>query len=436
MRIALQIDQLLRLANDVQELRDALREAEAALAQCAGLSTHVLTAGRPTRDTVRTRWTDELILAEIIARQENGEPLNAAAMPAAVRGSARRRFGGWRGALEIVGINYDAVSRARPRWTRAELVAELRARDARGEQSLPETLGIICRRLYGSVANARRAAGLVFVDRRLKWTKERLVEELEIRSRERRSIGDLHQAAIRVFGSVAAAREAVGVPARRPRKWSRDLVVREVQAANEERRTLSAGLVDACRRYFGSVAEARRAAGVEIKHEWTRERVVAELRASWDSGASSTTKLLNAAHRLFGSLDAAREAAGLPIKEKPRHWTKQQLLDALRGCWRTRQVDDKRARYLCQRYFGSVNAAREAAGVPVRQRSWTKQMVIAELRANWRNRGVDDDAVSRACDRYFGGVVAARRAAGLPVYRAGSLRGFGARPSRGNRPRR
>lgn len=120
-----------------------------------------------------------------------------------------------------------------------------------------------------------------------------------------------------------------------------------------------------------------------------------------------------AAKRLFGGVIEARAAAG--VAQLKRTWTKADVIAELRAHERGGGGGlDQRLADACRRHFGSVNRARQAAGVPIVYRYWTKPMLIAELRRNWRHRRVTDFMIIGACQRVFGGVQAARRAAGLP----------------------
>jgi len=362
------IEAILDLATEVERLRDAVRVAEAQLAE----------------------W------------------LNAAARKRRTR---------------------DRANAPRRVWTRDRIVAALRARDARGERGVGDALGNVCRREFGSTAAAREAAGLAVADRRMRsWSKDRILTELRARVVERRPLGGIAPAAKRIFGTIAAAREAAGVPLDLRRTWSRERVIRELRAATEEPGPLDSNLAAACKRYFGSITDARKAAGVaRARPPWTQDRVIDEVRAAWQSATPVGNHLGRVARAMFGSLNAAREAAGLPIEQR-RTWTKEELLDELRGRWRSSEIGDKRAEWLCIKYFGSIAAARRAAGFSPLRRKWTERSVLAELRKNWRDRGVDDRAVEKACRRYFGSVGAARRAAGLRLYRAGNDRRFTAKP--------
>lgn len=310
---------------------------------------------------------------------------------------------------------------------------ELRAR-FRHRRPLGRSLRKAAWLVFGTTAAARQAVG-VPVERPRAWSRERVIDELRATGGKPGTIDSVLEAACRrYFGSITEARRVAGVPVQR--KWTRQRIIDELRATGGKSGAFDGRFSKSCRYYFGSIDEARRAAGVPARSRWTRERVIDELRAAWDAGLPLADPVEDAARRLFGSMNAAREAAGLPIKQR-RTWTKRELLDELRDRWRSRAIDDRHAEWLCVKYFGSVNAARRAAGLSAMKRAWTKREVLDELRENWRDRGVDDQSVARACDRYFGGVAAARRAAGLPIYRAGNERAFAVKTSRdGNHRRR
>lgn len=74
----------------------------------------VRTRARATRSSVhryRRRWSDEMLIAAIRKRVEEGRYVNAVAVKRSHEGlysAARRRYGGWRKALAAAGFNPDA----------------------------------------------------------------------------------------------------------------------------------------------------------------------------------------------------------------------------------------------------------------------------------------------------------------------------------------
>jgi hypothetical protein len=149
---------------------------------------------------------------------------------------------------------------------------------------------------------------------------------------------------------------------------------------------------------------------------WTVERVLDELREVLGKGEVEhlDPKLARAAAWYFGDVANARRVAGVP--EVRRRWTREAILQALREHHHRGGRGVPYALVMrCRRYFGGVEIARRAAGLPTLRRRWTKQAIIAELRRKWRDRQIKDGALAHACVREFGSVPAARRAAGLPI---------------------
>jgi hypothetical protein len=192
----------------------------------------------------------------------------------------------------------------------------------------------------------------------------------------------------RRFGYWRNALEATGLASRAPmpRKWTAESVER---ALRERRRAGlpmnpaavrrdDSGLLQAAERLFGDYWSAARKAGAfKPPPVWTRERCVRELRALGRGGEPVTTT-----------------RAGMHLASA------------------------------CARFFGSFAAACHEAGVARRvRRQWSKERVIADLRRIHRKHGrategVVDGALAQACRVHFGSMRAARRAAGLPVDRA------------------
>lgn len=111
---------------------------------------------------------------------------------------------------------------------------------------------------------------------------------------------------------------------------------------------------------------------------------------------TSDQALSSACLRFFGSHDAAFEAAG--IESPARRWTKERIIAAIQDCFIAAKVSDRigfgdeKLASAAYRHFGSWPAAVEAAGlidkVPIKPtlRRWNKQSVIAEIRA-WHDSG-------------------------------------------------
>ncbi len=148
-------------------------------------------------------------------------------------------------------------------------------------------------------------------------------------------------------------------------------------------------LVEALVMRLGGLEEARDKAGLRVaggRPRWTQERVVVELRAHAAAGRVLLTQLprslQSAIYTRFGSLPKAREAAGMV-----RAWTRDQVLEELHANAakgrRTTATLPKALRAAMVAQFGSVDAARTAAGIEVQvRRRWTRERVVEELRAH------------------------------------------------------
>jgi hypothetical protein len=93
------------------------------------------------------------------------------------------------------------------------------------------------------------------------WTKPSLIEELQQRARRGDSGRTLWTACKRLFGSVAAARRAAGVPATQRTKgmvaWDKPALLAELRHRIRTRQPLGRGLTAGLRRQFGSLTAAR-----------------------------------------------------------------------------------------------------------------------------------------------------------------------------------
>lgn len=107
------------------------------------------------------------------------------------------------------------------------------------------------------------------------------------------------------------------------------------------------------------------------KKRWTAEKVIEELERTRQGGPKMNSQLDAAARRYFGSLRAALEIAGLPCGKRPppyNQWSKESVIVAIRrrhheGACLSRTNRDDRALYEAgKRLFGTWTAAREAAG--------------------------------------------------------------------------
>jgi hypothetical protein len=297
--------------------------------------------------------------------------------------------------------------RTRPRWTATGVLEALQAVAAKGG-AVPEPLRRLAVRHFGSLAEARARIGVAALMKT--WDRDVVLRELQALG-GRGADPNLTAACRRWFGSVRAARRAAAVPMRA--EWSREAVLAEIQRRGGERG--SPQLHDAANHYFGGWRQAWAAAGVTPRWQprtprrWTRAAIVAELRRI--GGAGGGKALGAACVAYFGSVAAARAAAGVPAAAREK-WTQAATLEEVRQRGGRRIAGS--VAHACRRHFGSIGAARIAAGVdgPARGRDWSPERVVTELRAQ-PARGASP-AVRSYATKYFGSVAQARAAAGLP----------------------
>ncbi len=245
-------------------------------------------------DVRKQHWTPEKILGAIRRRYQEGQSLQAKQVPNSLMLAASRRFGSWGVALQMAGLDYDAITSHR-RWDREKVIAEIRKLEA---DQVPLNGSWIMRhhgdlhraalKLFPSSWNkALQAAGfdpLEHKKRKGRWTKKKAEAWVRQRIDKSRSLlagdapRDLHdfvRSALK--SSWTDYIESFGVPypgIKKRRDWSKDLVLSEIQRwaaeghrtnrkslAREYQALLQQGL-----KYFGSWDAARLAAGVAVEH--------------------------------------------------------------------------------------------------------------------------------------------------------------------------
>lgn len=223
----------------------------------------------------------------------------------------------------------------------------------------------------------------------------------------------------RHFGPFDAARDAAGLP--HPDlayRWSAELVIAElrrlhaakIRITDQALRTEHTGLLSAVRRFFSSIAAARRAARIpepvpltSKRQKWDDARVIAEIEELDRSGESLayskvSNALCKAATRRFGSWNEALEAAGFDPKQirlVREAYTEGELIDTLRDLAITKPNLRFADLWECGfinalvRLFGDVETALAKAKLrdwPVREREQTmpKTDVLAAIRRRER----------------------------------------------------
>jgi hypothetical protein len=192
--------------------------------------------------TRRPRWTRQMIIALIKAARRKHEDLHWSAVTkrrdelgkAAFASLQPRLFGSWDRALHGAGLDADEINRYR-KWDKQTIVWELRSR-SRAREALNS--GAIQRddpglhaaavRHFSSYDAALRAAKLdpEKVRERRSWDRPDVVRGLKAAKRAGRHLSDstvrkedpaLYGAAVRLFGSFTAARNAAGIKLARAR---------------------------------------------------------------------------------------------------------------------------------------------------------------------------------------------------------------------------
>jgi hypothetical protein len=188
----------------------------------------------------RPRWTKQKIISLIKQARRRGDDLHWSAVTkrrdemgkAAFASLQPRLFGRWDRALHAAGLDADEVSRYR-KWDRNTVVFELKAR-AQADEALnsgaiqkdDSGLHAAAVRHFGSYDRALRAAKVDpdSVRRRRNWSRPDVLAALKQAKRQGMHLADstvrrehpaLYGAAVRLFGTYTAARDAAGVKYKR-----------------------------------------------------------------------------------------------------------------------------------------------------------------------------------------------------------------------------
>ena len=366
-------------------------------------------------ESARSQWSREIIIERLKQSRGRGMPADRLLTNAAVR-----YFGTMRAACKAARVPCLTSNPPHLDWDRDTAVAAIRRRHDEGH-SLRATaredpaLYAAGKRLFGTWTKARAAAGHP-IPGKIVLSAEEVLAAMQKHVAEGGSLSKLavdnpllQRSARHHFGRWSRAVDAAGITAKRRQRWDKRSVIAAMQKRHadgldlrktwREDKSLFRG---ACL-HFGGWRPAMRVAGFEpIKAErWSKQRIIERLRA-WaersgdtDLGASDQA-LSSACLRFFGSHEAAFQAAGV---EPPAHrWTKERIVAAIQDCFIAGKASDRigfgdeKLASAAYRHFGSWPAAVEAAGlidkVPIKPslRRWNKQSVIAEIRA-WHDSG-------------------------------------------------
>ena len=358
----------------------------------------------PRKKTEREAWDAERVLEEIRERRKRGESLAFSKVPSKLRSAARYHLGAWSDAIEASDLDYDSIRLVRTPYASEDLISGLRAlRQEKPNMALGELhrhrLAEACIREFGSLEAAARAAGLKGWPLRLlgpPLTKTQTREALRARRRKKLpiTVTDLERddphllhSAIRHFGGLNEAGTAarVTIEPKKKARWSHE----ELRDALRERwraglpmnpaaiRNDNYGVYLAIKKRYGPLSHpyVAKQFGLppgtldSVKTAWSRARVIRELKA-------------------------------LGRRDRPIVWNEVRPILKLK----------------CHQYFGSMHAARAAAGLPQPRRRWTRAKVIKELRERYRGRATANSyphTIVSAAQKHFGSWSAATQAAGL-----------------------
>jgi len=175
------------------------------------------------------RWSKEEVLKAIGELRSKGKQLNSGFIARnypALAYAGRKYCGSWEEAVKAAGLDYEAIRR-KNFWSRGKIVEQVRALAAAGEPLNVSSAEVKHGGLVGAAAvyfgswrNALETAGLDYskIKRQKDWTKEEIVSEIKRMKAQaldlsttiavRRKYRNLHAAAVRYYGSWAAAMKA------------------------------------------------------------------------------------------------------------------------------------------------------------------------------------------------------------------------------------
>lgn len=331
-------------------------------------------------------WTRDRVVREIRARKMSGKPLYFAAVKddgrQDITHAALKLFGSWDRALAASGLRPERVRLSR-QWTPERVLSEIRKLGTFvGSHIISKRDGSLVRmafKFFGSWRKAYEAAGVPYTPlvEPGKWSPERVLSAIRERARRGltlrqgkaggKELAALAAAAYKRFGGWREAVVSAGcgsqlagpIPARLApwtraeivgmlRKLRRNATALGKRYLREIRRPAHVSLTHAIRTVFGTLSQAKKAAGLpdwdRKTPRWTREAILGMIRNRFRSGASLRPRdvarevggAYGAAYRKFGSWKAARAAAGVPseVYRHPVTWTHEKIEGAVRDLQR------------------------------------------------------------------------------------------------------
>lgn len=330
-----------------------------------------------------TSWSREAITQEIQRLHRNKVALNSGSIRkthTALYGAATYHFGGWKQAVKVAGLEYEAVSvkvfkEPRRTWSKEEVVKEIRRLHGAGADLSARNATMEHSRLYGagchyfsSWKNALKAADLNEEKIRKRpafrsWSKDavmagihsRHAADLPLNSRAvELSDLTLYQSGTRLFGSWASALKEAGFDPKdiylaRTKPWTEHEFAQEIKKLQGQDIDLSmvtmvrlgrGDLLNGARKLHGGWKQALEALGLdydaikERRDAWTADEVVQVIqhlakeghRLSHGWAKENHNGLTHAALAHFGKWDQALTAAGLNYREHARYWSTEAWL--------------------------------------------------------------------------------------------------------------
>jgi hypothetical protein len=240
----------------------------------------------------KRRWTANRVLCEIRNLDRQGIPLNNRSVKNIDQGlaqAARKLWGSWDDALRAAGYEPEKIRLIRKPWTKPAVLEAIRGHIVSGGRILknalrPRSLAHASWRLFGSFDEAVKAAGFgELLVPKSGWSSAAVTSAILARQKAGKPLNTaavirddspLYDAARNHHGGWSNALKSAGIDpdaVRAIRKpWTPESVIAELQRmARDDRPPVPLSsirpvpLVTACRRFFGSFAQAASAAKVD-----------------------------------------------------------------------------------------------------------------------------------------------------------------------------
>ena len=409
-----------------------------------------LPCGSPPRP--HRTWTKESTLQAIVKRQSEGKNLGATHRQDPTLYSASKRFfGTWRAARRASGF----PARVSEYYTKDDVLLKI---VELYEKELPlafashndEKLRRSAKKYFGGWRKALESLGLANETRR-KWNKQAIIDAIHHRRASSLLLTTTHledkglfSAAVNHFGNWQDALLAAGIETKKRERWTDARIIERLrQIYTSQCRNLGKednNLRGAALRRYGSIEKALKAAGIKPPRIlWTKTRVIEAIQSQYSAQGSSSIEgfgdeaLAQAAAKRFGSWAEAVEAAGLidriPVKKPSYRWTKEEVLRGIQEWQAGKKPSEgvkKPSRVLqlgARRHFGGWRKAVEAVGLQCSRRQWSRKVITQEIRQRLHSgESLSSSApvninLAAAAMRHFGSWTAALKAARVPADR-------------------